>query len=354
VERRAAGLGLTGPEFATLLAYTKMTLEEEIRGSDLPDDPDLASRLVEYFPTPLRERFRGYMDRHPLRREIIATSVVNSMVNDSGITFAFRMAEETGASASDITRAYLVAREVFHMESFWSSVDELDYQIDTATQIKMRLEARKLTERGARWLLHNRRMPFDIRDTVDDFATGAAALAVHMPKLLVGLDLEGVEERRDRFAERGVPDQLAEQVAMMVPAFSMFDLVEIAHSNGRPVEEVAEVYFDLAERLQLARLRERIITLPRDDRWNSMARSALRDDLYAAHAALARDVLVSSEPGASPEQRLATWAEKNSAAVGRAAQTLGEIWETDDFNIATLSVALRAIRALVTAATLPD
>jgi glutamate dehydrogenase len=352
-ERRQAGLGLTGPEFATLLAYTKLTLEDEIRGSDLPDDPDLASRLVDYFPTPLRDRFRDYMDRHPLRREIIATSVVNSMVNDSGITFAFRMGEETGASPSDITRAYLVAREVFGMEGFWRSVDELDYQIDTATQIRMRLEARKLTERGARWLLHNRRMPFDIRDTVDFFASGAATLAVHMPKLLVGRDLEGFEERRDRFAEHGVPDQLAEHVAMMVPAFSTFDLVEIANSTGRSPEEAAEVYFDLAERLQLSRLRERIIQLPRDDRWNSMARSALRDDLYAAHAALAHDVLVTSEPGVAPEQRLATWAEKNSAAVGRAAQTLGEIWESDDFTVATLSVALRAIRTLVTASTLP-
>ncbi|MGH3378763.1 MAG: NAD-glutamate dehydrogenase [Actinoallomurus sp.] len=352
-ERRQAGIGLTGPEFATLLAYTKLTLEDEIRGSDLPDDPDLASRLVEYFPTPLRERFRDYMDRHPLRREIIATSVVNSMVNDSGITFAFRMGEETGASASDITRAYLVAREVFHMEAFWRSVDELDYQIDTATQISMRLEARKLTERGARWLLHNRRMPFDIRDTVDFFSAGADALAVHMPKLLVGPDLEGFEERRDRFTEQGIPDQLAEQVAMMVPAFSTFDQVEIAHSTGRPVEEVAEVYFDLAESLGLSRLRERVILLPRDDRWMSMARSALRDDLYAAHAALARDVLVTSEPGVAPEQRLAIWTHKNSAAVGRATQTLGEISESDSFGIATLSVALRAIRTLVTAATLP-
>jgi glutamate dehydrogenase len=352
-ERRQAGIGLTGPEFATLLAYTKLTLDEEIRGSDLPDDPDLASRLVEYFPTPLRERFRDRMDRHPLRREIIATSVVNSMVNDSGTTFAFRLGEETGASASDIARAYLVAREVFHMPGFWQSVDGLDYQIDTATQISMRLEARKLTERGARWLLHNRRMPFDIRDTVDFFAGGAAELAVQLPKLLVGRDLQGFEERRDRFAERGVPDRLAEQVAMMVPAYSTFDLVEIAHSTGRPVSEVAEVYFDLADSLQLSRLRERIILLPRDDRWKSMARSALRDDLYAAHAALARDVLVTSEPGAAPELRLATWAEKNSAAVGRAAQTLGEIWESESFGMATLSVALRAIRTLVTAGTLP-
>ncbi len=353
-ERRQAGLGLAGPEFATLLAYAKLTLDEEIRGSDLPDDPDLASRLVEYFPTPLRERFRTYMDRHPLRREIIATSVVNSMVNDSGTTFAFRMSEETGASASDVARAYLVAREVFHMPAFWSSVDELDDQVDTATQISMRLEARKLTERGARWLLHNRRMPFDIRDTVDFFTEGAAALTSLLPKLLVGPDMEGFEERRDRFAEQGVPDRLAEQVSMMVPAYSTFDLVEIARSTGRPLSEVAEVYFDLADRLQISRLRERIILLARDDRWKSLARSALRDDLYAAHAALARDVLVTSEPGADPEERLATWSEKNSAAVARAGQTLGEIWESDSFDLATLSVALRAIRTLVTASTLPD
>ncbi|MCO5998820.1 NAD-glutamate dehydrogenase [Actinoallomurus rhizosphaericola] len=352
-ERRQAGLGLTGPEFATLLAYSKLTLEEEIRASDLPDDPHLATRLVEYFPTPLRERFRDYMDRHPLRREIISTSVVNSLVNNSGTTFAFRMNEETGASASDIARAYLVARAVFDMPRFWGSVDALESQVDTATQIRMRLEARKLTERGARWLLHNRRMPFDLKETVDFFAGGAAILAPQLPKLLTGRDLAGFEERRDRFAEAGVPGELAEQVAIMVPAYSTFDLVEIAHSTGRPLEEAAEVYFDLAERLQIARLRERVIALPRDDRWQSMARSALRDDLYAAHAALARDVLATSEPGADPEERLAIWAEKNSAAVSRAGQTLGEIWESDSFGIATLSVALRAIRTLVTASTLP-
>ena len=95
--------------------------------------------------------------------------------------------------------------------------------------------------------------------------------------------------------------------------------------------------------------------LPRDDRWNSMARSALRDDLYAAHAALARDVLVTTEPGAdaggAPRRSGRTRTAPRSA-VPR--QTLGEIWESDSFGIATLSVALRAIRTLVTACTLPD
>jgi glutamate dehydrogenase len=293
------------------------------------------------------------MDRHPLRREIIATRVVNDLVNNSGTTFTFRINEETGASSPDIARAYLVAREVFDMPRFWRQVESLSYQVDESTQIKMLLEARKLTERGARWLLRNRRPPFGITDNIEFFAGGARTLVGQLPKLLVGLDLAGFEQRRNGFAERGVPDELAEQVAMMVPAYSTFDLVEIAHDTGREVTEVAEVYFDLADRLQLARLRERIIALPRGDRWKTMARAALRDDLYTAHAALTRDVLVSTEPGLRPEERLVGWADKNQNAVTRAQHTLGEIWESDNFDLATLSVALGAIRNLVTASTLP-
>ncbi|MFI0447939.1 NAD-glutamate dehydrogenase [Actinomadura sp. 6N118] len=353
-ERRQSGHGLTGPEFSVLLAYAKLTLDEDLVVSDLTDDPYLRSWLVDYFPTPLRDRFREYMDRHPLRREIITTTVVNDVINNSGITFMFRMNEETGASPQDVTRAYLVAREVFDMPRFWQSIEALSYQVDESTQIAMLLEARKLTERGARWLLHNRRPPFDIRDTIDFFVASAYTLGAQLPKLLVGLDLDGFEQRRDGFAERGVPDELAERAAMMVPAYSTFDLVSVAHETGRAVEEVAEVYFDLADRLQLSRLRERIIALPRDDRWRSMARSALRDDLYAAHAALTRDVLVASMPGAQPEERLANWVQKNETAVLRAQQTLTEIWESDSFDLATLSVALGSIRTLVTASALPS
>ncbi|GAA3241549.1 NAD-glutamate dehydrogenase [Nonomuraea helvata] len=352
-ERRQARLGLTAPEFSVLLAYTKLVADAELLGSDLPDDPYLASWLVSYFPSALRERFRPYMDNHPLRREIITTCVVNELVNSMGTTFMYRFGEETGASTPDIVRAYLVAREVFDLASFHRAVESLDNKVGTEVQIAMLLEARKLAERGTRWLLGNRRPPLDLAGSVNFFVKGVNGLLSHIPKLLTGPDLAAYEERRDSFVARGVPTELAERVAAMVPAYSMLDLIEGASLTGRPVNEVAEVYFDLADRLQLARLRERVIALPRDNRWNSMARSALRDDLYAAHASLTRDVLAHSTPGLSPEERLARWSEANSAAVSRARQTLSEIWESDHFDLATLSVALRAIRTLVSTSNLP-
>jgi glutamate dehydrogenase len=352
-ERRSAGMGLTAPEFALLLAQAKIAAAQEMLASTLPDEPYLRRELSGYFPAPLRERFASRMDSHPLRREIITTTVVNDMVDRSGTTFLFRLNEETGASVPDITGAWLVARAVFSLPGFWGQVEALDGQVDVATQLALMLEARKLTERATRWLLDSRRPPFDIQATIDFFADGVRTVTSGVPKLLTGRDATGYAERLESFTARGVPADLAERAAALVPAYSAFDMVEIAAATSRTVEEAAEAYFDLAERLQITRLRDRITALPREDRWNTMARAALREDVYGAHAAITRSVLAVTGPG-SPEERLAAWAQRNESAAARATQTLTEIWESDRFTVATLSVAVRAIRTLVAAITLPD
>ena len=131
-----------------------------------------------------------------------------------------------------------------------------------------------------------------------------------------------------------------------------FDIVDVAADSGSDVTETAGIYFALAGRLQIARLRDQIVALPRDDRWNTMARGTLRDDLYAAHAALVCEVLKTTGPG-TPEQRLAEWTERNAEAAERTARTLTEIWETERSTLATLSVAVRSVRSLVAAGAPP-
>ena len=111
--RRTSHKGLTAPELATLLAYTKIVLATEVQASDLPDDPYLADRLVKYFPTQLRERYADRMAEHRLRREIIGTVVVNQFVNAAGISCFHRLSAETGAGAPDVIRAHIAARAIF-------------------------------------------------------------------------------------------------------------------------------------------------------------------------------------------------------------------------------------------------
>ena len=208
-----------------LLAHTKIAAGQEVLASDLPDDPSLRSALAEYFPVPLRERFADQLGAHRLRREIITTSVINEMVDTGGSTFLFRLGEETGLPVPDITRAWLVAREVFGMRVFWQQVEALAGTVDVDARIAVVLEARKLMERATRWLLVNRRPPFGIAATVSFLGAGVGTVRSAIPKLLSGRDLTGFEERRASFTSRGVPAGLADEVAAMVPSYSAFDIV---------------------------------------------------------------------------------------------------------------------------------
>jgi glutamate dehydrogenase len=224
--------------------------------------------------------------------------------------------------------------------------------VDVSARIGLVLEGRKLAERASRWLLLNRRVPFGIDETADFLRDGVTTVRAAIPKLLAGRDLASFSERRDSFASRGVPGTLADDAAAMVPSYSAFDIVQSAAVTGHGVEETAAVYFKVADRLQIGRMRDLVVELPRDDRWTSMARSALRDDLYAAHAEITRDVLAVGGTGTAAE-RVAAWEAQNTAGVLRAAATLGEIWESERFTFTTLSVAVRVIRTLVPAAVIP-
>ena len=348
-ERRAAGTGLTQPELSVLLAYVKIVLADELFFSSLPDDPYFVERLEDYFPTPLRAPYRALMDAHPLRREIITTQVVNNLVNHAGITFAYRMREESGASADQIARSYSAAREVFDMSGHLDAIEALDNQVPAAVQTAMRMEVRRLTQRAARWFLQNRRHPLDITAQIEHFREGVRDISAHLPKLLQGPHLTRYQEQREDLIIAGVPGELASAVAGMPSIFGALDIVETAAAADKPVLDVAEVYFDLADRMEIAVIQQKIVELPRADRWQTMARAALRDELYASHAGLTAALLASGAEADTPEQRYEAWIDKDRAAVERSRMVLDEIMASDTYDLATLSVAMRTISAILRA-----
>jgi glutamate dehydrogenase len=349
-ERRSEGIGLTAPEFAILLSYTKITLYKQLLASDLPEDPYLSVELERYFPTPLRERFRDRMREHRLRREITATSVVNDLVNKGGPSFAFRLGEETGAPPAEIARAYTAACEVFAMHSLWDEIEALDNVVEAQTQTRMLLDWRRLVERATRWFLRNRRPPLDISATVSYFSEGTSELTRRIPELLLDADRETVEKGTEALVEANVPRELARRVAILDTVFSELDIVDVAVGTDEPVEEVAAVYFTLGDRLRLHWLRGHVESLPRENRWQALARAALRDDLYGQQAELTAEILRSTPSELTAHERIDAWVEANRAQVERALQVLTDINASGAFGLATLSVALREVRNLITSA----
>ncbi|WP_405840635.1 NAD-glutamate dehydrogenase [Streptomyces sp. NBC_01518] len=346
-ERLAQGQGLTGPETAVLLAYTKITVSDELLHTTLPDDPYLRTLLHAYFPTALREKFAEQIDTHALHREIVTTVLVNDTVNTGGTSFLHRLREETGASLEEIVRAQTAARAIFDAAEVWDGVEALDNTVEAPVQTRIRLHSRRLCERGTRWLLNNRPQPLQLAETVEFFGERVEQVWSQLPKLLRGADLDWYQEIYDELTGAGVPAELATRVAGFSSAFPALDIVSVADRTGKDPMDVAEVYYDLADRLHITQLMDRIIELPRADRWQSMARASIREDLYAAHAALTADILAAGNGTSTPEQRFVAWQEKNAAILGRARTTLDEIQGSETFDLANLSVAMRTMRTLL-------
>ena len=351
-ERIATGRGLVTPEFAVLLAYTKILAYEDLRGSDLADDPYMSGYLAGYFPSALWGRFADQIRDHPLRREIIATCVANSTVNRVGTSFLYRIAQETGAPTAEIVRAHVAAWESFGIGRLRAGMEAAEARITAATQVGLFLEARKLTERAARWLLRNRRWPIDIERTVEFFAGGLAALASHLADLLQGNDRAVLLRTTADLVAADVPEPLALAVAGLKELYSGLDIVEVASSQHQPPEEVAAVYFVLGDLLRLDWLRDKITALPRPDRWQTLARQALRDDLYRNHGALTARVLEDhrtrpAEGGGQPARsQVDAWIAGHWAQVGHYLAVVDDIQASGVEDVTTLSVALREVRDL--------
>jgi glutamate dehydrogenase len=345
-ERKREHRGLTRPELATLMAYSKVDLYGELLDSSVPEDPYLSAELERYFPAPLPERFSKWMQDHRLRREITATQVVNNMLHGAGSTFVFRLNAETGAPASEIARAYAIAREVFQMRPQWTEIESLDNTVPAEMQMAMLLEGRRLVERGARWLLRNRPRPLAIAPAVERFAPGAEALYDSIPSLLGQGDDEPPLRRAAELEDAGVPARLANRVSCLGLMFSTLDIVDVAEESGLDVEQVAAVHFRVGSQLQLHWLLGHILALPREDRWQALARAALRDDLHSLHRTITAEVLRDGPSVGGPDERVAEWIAASPAAE-RCLQTLADIRAGRVYDLTTLPVAVREVRNLL-------
>ncbi|HEX6888488.1 MAG TPA: NAD-glutamate dehydrogenase [Candidatus Nanopelagicales bacterium] len=342
----AEGEGLTRPELAVLVAYTKLDLKAALLESRLPDEPFAEPWLRHYFPTVLGERFAEHLAEHPLRRQIITTGLVNEMVNRGGISYALRVAEETGATPAEVGRAFAVSCGVFDLPELWRRIDAEEGRAPTTALNALRSEVQRLLDRATRWLLQTRGGTLDVPREIERFRGTVARRSGEVPSWLVGVERGRLQRRVADLAAQGVAEGLAVEVASLLDVFSLLDIVEVSRRTGEDPGVLGRLYFTISERYEVDRFLGRITALPRADRWSTLARAALRSDLYGALASLTARVARATPEGGEPADRVATWEERYAEGLGRARATLAEIGAQETFDLATLSVAMRVIRTL--------
>jgi glutamate dehydrogenase len=349
--RQAEGNGLVGPELAVASAYAKLSLTAALLGCSVPDEAWTERFLVGYFPGELRDRYPARIRTHPLRREIVATRLANRVIDTVGITFVFRLADELSTPADRSTRAWAVAAGVFDLEGWLASVVALSGQVAVPVLDDLRLANRRVIDRTARWLLQSRPDPLDVDAEIARFRPTVEALGPRLWELLRAAGREIPADDLARLLAAGVPPTLARRSLEILDEFALLDVTEIAGRTGEAASSVLEVYVQVIERYEIDPILLRITSLPRGDRWQALARAALRYDVYAAAESLTRVVVetvpLGTVPGDDASARLELWERDNSAGIARARHMLHEIRALATDDVAPLLVALRSLRSVV-------
>ncbi len=349
VDRTKTGNGLTRPELAVLVSYAKILLNEALLDSDVLDDPYIARALGDGFPELINNRYSQELQNHSLRREIIANQLANEIINLMGLSFPHRQADSTGASIPELVCAYVVARDVFHIDRIWSAIEALDYEVKATLQSQLMLAVMRLGRRTSRWILRNRRNCLKPAREVEILTPLLAEIDRQLPNLLTGELLDVWQAEISRLTGEGVSDEVARIVAGSNSLYFGLGIADISTEVNQPVELVAEIYFSLGVELELDWFADQIVKLTPVSRWEDFARESFVDDLELQRRSLTRVLLGEGATRADIEENLDQWRQFQQPLIQRWQQMVHEIHSAKERDFSMFSVALRELLDLVQA-----
>jgi glutamate dehydrogenase len=342
-ERLRLGKGLTRPELCILLSYAKINFTRELLDSDIPDSPDTHDRLVAYFPKPLQEKFEKEISRHKLHREIIATSLANSLINRLGPTFIQSRMKKTGANAADIAKAYIIVRDAFGLRKLWDEIESLDNKVPALVQLKAMREIAYMAENAITWFLARHAGKFDLGSQIKDYGTGATALRKELVNLVPGDMRNAILQREQAGITDGLPKALAHQIALMPVLMSACDIIRIAIDSKSDLETTARTYFEAGQHFHLDWMRQQARFMSSDSPWHAEATAGLVDQLYNSQAGLTAHML--KEAAGSKKKGIADeWFEKHSAQLAQVEPVIAQLQSAGTIDLPMLVIAEQRLR----------
>ncbi|MGH8558360.1 MAG: NAD-glutamate dehydrogenase [Methylococcales bacterium] len=342
--RKQEGAGLLRPEIAVLMASSKNYLKKQLSGSQAIFESEFATaQLQAYFPSALGKKFTGLIQKHPLGREIVANQLVNSLINRVGIVHPFRMIDESGAGVGEVVSAYCFACEIFDAPTLWTRIESLSAEnIDRKIQSDLMLAVNRLVERSMSWLAYNFRESKQPPETLAVFKPGIAKLSTDLLNIIPEHPRQKISAEMDKLVDAGVPVETARKVSSLSVLFSFLDIIAVTINCGKPLEEMAKIYFTLDEKLRWGALGNLIAGLPQDNYWKSLARTALHDDFHKACQNLTLDLV----PGSSESETLDDWWQARQSSIKRYLALLVKVQGESNVEIDPITVLIKELRSI--------
>ena len=345
-DRRNRKQGFTRPELAVVLSYAKIDLYNGLIESEESLTDFLKIDPQRYFPAKLRRRYADLIPEHRLSRQILATLVANDLVNRMGPAFVKRAQVDTGANIVTVARAYEVSRIICRAGPLWQEIESLDHEIPASAQMSMMFEISRTLRHACYWLIEQYGDDLDIVEAVERLKDGMTRIYSRSNTYLSQASRTRHDNAEQTWLKMGVPDKLANRMALLLLTRAALDIVDVAADRKREVLDVARLYSMFNDALGVHWLHNCAEDLKVEGRWQAMARSNLRDEFYKIRRDLALQLLPRRSKS-DPVETGGQWIHRNEVAVRRFTHMVDEIKLRGNIDFATLSVAAQELRGLV-------
>lgn len=325
--------GLTRPELAVLLSYSKMSVKKELANTDIAEDEYLQTRQLSYFPPIMQERFKEQIINHPLKKEIIITMAAGKLVNQIGGALISSIRKETGGQLCDIVKAHAAICELFDLDTLWERLELLDQTVSLNVKVDMFTDLVKIMRRGISWFIKNLRLPLNTLDIIAEYKDELPRIT----NLIDGLMASKTKfhDKIDAYEAEGVSKELASKIASLELLVSAFDIIYVARKTGAQDENVANLYFESGNLLNIDWLRKSCDAQIDESIWNRLSVQALKDDFYDKQRRLITKIITKHKNKVD----LSNWINNNSQSANIFTNFVAELKLQESVNINMLILA---------------
>ncbi|WP_432471535.1 NAD-glutamate dehydrogenase domain-containing protein [Amphritea sp. HPY] len=337
-ERIKSKQGLTRPEIAVLLAYSKTHLFNKLVNSNIIEDELIRDELFNYFPPVIRQRYPEYIRNHPLGKEILAAQITNQVANRMGATFCNNLLEENKTDTARWVKSHIAARKIFGTAELAREIEALGFAVSNSLQMELYLKLHFPMEKAARWLLKHADDEFKTRKIVDHYTGWVDYVRCNLLQLLSEEEVKAYQHEVQNLVLQGIPAGIAEALSALDYLYHALDIAIIANVNHLEMEQVVSSYFRLNGELDLFWLRRNLNAIPVYDKWYRKAKDVMSENMDHAVRNRVQRLLKQSannEPDSLPVSCL------------HYSELLNEIKSQPNPNLATVTVAIEQINTLM-------
>ncbi len=346
-ERKSFNVGLTRPELAVLVSYSKIILSRQLSDSDLFSHPYYQEQANKEFPAVLNKRYASIIKTHSLNKEIIITHLSNQVVSDMGVTFIYQLHHETGRDIADIVKAYSVALELFEFDEAMANIYSCDYQIDASIQYEMSYDLRCVVRRSVRWLLCAHSDFSSITSVIMRYKRKVSLLFKRLPFYLCGVAKEVYAERFSYYLEHGVGEVLAERIALSNSIYHALNIVALEVETKQDIATIAKSYFRLADKFDLMNFRGMINRYIPENEWIMLSKSLIKIDLDWSQRVLTKNLLESQIGTKSINAKVHSWVKNFGSLFDRFTLIMKDLRSSAAIDFAVISVGIRELLSIV-------